>query len=408
VSGILAATVFWLGMLVSAASADGADVVRVVSPAVAPAVETWRLQEVWRLGDDEDDPDAPLLGVISRSAVDTEGNVFLMDTQLGQVLVIGPDGEYLRTIGAMGEGPGEVQRPADVCLLADGTLGLLQSYPAKIVKLTREGVPAGSVAVDNPALNFYRLRSAPGLLVVSGQRNDYGRKTPGKSETYRFIASLDETGQREHVYLDRTIFTQWQPPVSDENNSYFPYYAWDLQADGTLVVAPERDRYHLEFFGPDGTLTRVVDRPFAAYRRTGADKDKIRENMSMTSNGKELDVKKIVLDTDAVFRSLLVLYDGSIWAKTCYSERDLPDGVFMSYDVLAADGQLVKQVQVVCPARRDEDAFGVMPDGRFIWIRNLSNAFRGMYPGTGDGDDEETDDQDDVLLEVIVLERAIH
>ena len=48
-----------------------------------------------------------------------------------------------------------------------------------------------------------------------------------------------------------------------------------------------------------------------------------------------------------------------------------------------------------------------MPDGRFIWIRNLTSAYRAMYPGYGQDDDEAADDDDeDVMLEVIILERA--
>lgn len=395
-----AVLIVWWGI----GTAIGAPVV-VENPAQAPLVETWQLHEVWRLGGEDDDPDLPLLGVISRAAVDTAGNVFLMDTQLGHVLLMSPEGEYLGTIGAKGEGPGEVHSASDVCLLPDGTVGLLQSYPAKVVKLVRDGTPAGSVNVDNPALNLFRLRSVPGRLVVAGQRNDFGQRTPGKSSTYRFIAGLDEAGQLAHIYVDDTVVTQWQPPVSDDRHSYFPTHAWDLQADGTLVVAPERDRYHLEFLGLEGALLRVADRPFVLRKRSAADKKKIRDNMMMTSNGKELEFKKIVADTDPVFRSLASLHDGTIWIRTCYSEQDLPDGVFMRYDVFDAEGHLLKEVQVVCPARRDEDAFGIMADGRFIWIRNLTSAYRAMYPGYRGDEPEAEDDDEDVMLEVIVLER---
>ncbi len=380
--------------------------VQVTNPADPPLVETWGLREVWRLGGDDDAADAPLLGVISKGMVDADGNVLLLDTQLGHVLVISSDGRFLHTLGRVGEGPGEINQPQDMCIFSDGTVGLMQSFPIKIIKLNRDGTPAGSITVDNPALNFWRLRTAAGVTVVTGQRNDYEMKTPGKSESYRFIMSLDAQGAEKHVYLDKTVITQWTPPVSDEGNNTFSGYLWDLTPDGTVVLAPERDRYHLEFIDPEGTLLRTVDRPFTPYRRTNKDKDEVRDNMTMTTNGKELEVKKIVLDTAPAIREVTILDDGTIWVKNCYGDRDLPDGVFTRYDVLDPEGHFLKEVRLECPARREQDGFSLLQNGRFLWLRNLTSAYKSMYPGMKDGDDEAAD-SGDVMLEVIVLEREL-
>ena len=91
-----------------------ADVPVVHNPAAPPTVQTWRLQEVWRLSGDDDD--APLLGVIREARSDTDGNVYLLDRQLCHVLVVSRTGEFLRTLGREGEVPGEVRRPRDLLM----------------------------------------------------------------------------------------------------------------------------------------------------------------------------------------------------------------------------------------------------------------------------------------------------
>jgi hypothetical protein len=51
--------------------------------------------------------------------VDADGNVWIVDRRLSQVLVVAPDGTLLRTIGRDGEGPGEFRLPANVGVRGD-------------------------------------------------------------------------------------------------------------------------------------------------------------------------------------------------------------------------------------------------------------------------------------------------
>ena len=51
--------------------------------------------------------------------------------------------ELVNTLGRQGSGPGEVNNPGDFVLMPDGTLGMVQIFPGKIVKLNLDGTPAG-------------------------------------------------------------------------------------------------------------------------------------------------------------------------------------------------------------------------------------------------------------------------
>jgi hypothetical protein len=389
------------------AALAGPEVPLIRCPADPPTVEIWQLVEVWRLGGD--DPDAPLMGVIGSGCVDAAGNVLLLDQQLGHVLVVSPEGEYLGTLGGQGEGPGEVQSPEDLIRFSDGTLGLVQAFPPKIVRLTADGTPQPNIKPAGSRGLFWRVRESAGVLVVSGQVRDYSQPT-SSGNTYRhFIARLSPEGEALHTYLEKTTHTSFDPPVFDEEATFFPTYAWDLTADGTLVLARERDRYRLEFISPDGELQRVSERPFTPWHRTDEDRQKRSDEVIYTVGGEKVDVKTHIMATDEAIRSLQVMADGSIWVSSCYGNRELPEGVYRRYDVLAPAGDLLAEVRIVCAADSEEDSLMPLENSCFLWIKNAASAAQAMYAGMpGNEDDEaaEPREDEDSMLEVIYLTRA--
>jgi len=51
--------------------------------------------------------------------VDADGNIWVVDRRLRQMLVVSPEGEVLRTIGRNGEGPGEFRGPRGLAVRGD-------------------------------------------------------------------------------------------------------------------------------------------------------------------------------------------------------------------------------------------------------------------------------------------------
>ncbi len=52
-------------------------------------------------------------------AIDVDGNIYVLDYLLAQIIVLSPTGERLRTIGRKGKGPGEFQLPRSFTLSGD-------------------------------------------------------------------------------------------------------------------------------------------------------------------------------------------------------------------------------------------------------------------------------------------------
>ena len=125
------------------ATVDGTTTVRnPEAPAQGETVQVMR--ELWRRGGEDDEI---LFGTIAEFLHDDDGNIYLLDGQLSEIQVFDRGGEWLRTVGRQGEGPGEFQNGADMFWGPGGQIGVVQAWPGKVVMITPEGDPGRTFAL---------------------------------------------------------------------------------------------------------------------------------------------------------------------------------------------------------------------------------------------------------------------
>ena len=95
-----------------AAGLDSPDI------ALAPGVE-----EVFTVGV-MDGAAWEMFGRVAGVAFDGDGSLFILDNDAGHVVVVGPSGEFVRTISNKGEGPGELNQPVGLAVLGDGRIAV--------------------------------------------------------------------------------------------------------------------------------------------------------------------------------------------------------------------------------------------------------------------------------------------
>ena len=59
-------------------------------------------------------------GTIGRVGFDDAGNLHVFDRLAARIVVVNPDGDFVREFGRRGEGPGEFQSPMDMVVMSDG------------------------------------------------------------------------------------------------------------------------------------------------------------------------------------------------------------------------------------------------------------------------------------------------
>ncbi len=350
-------------------------------------VETLQLKELWRAGGEEDDQ---FFGVVSSAVADDAGNVYLLDMQLAEVQVYSPEGEWLKNLSREGDGPGEVRRPRRLLFMPDGTLGIMQGFPGKIVKIDLDGNPAGSlIPGDDPTAGGFNglddVKYRDGHLICCG--NLMTRTDDGFRRT-QYLASFEEDGKEKVRFLEKTTTPHFTRPEFREKEEYFVDRGrWALGTGGRIYCAPLRDRYAVHVYDPDGKLVRVIERQMEPWKRTQAEYDRVGDDMVIIANGRRLEVEKHIEDYEPSIQGLRVADDGYLWVLSSRSTRLQPEGIFQTYDVFDPEGHFVKQVTVPCAGSSEEDRLFLIDDSYVIVVHGAVAAARNMFGNAGREDE---------------------
>ncbi len=356
--------------------------------------ETLNLEEMWRIGGDEDE--GLLLGVVSEVAGDAAGNTYVMDAQLCEVHVIAPDGELLRTIFREGEGPGEVHRPRDMVITAEG-VGLAQEFPAKIVMVDFAGLPLPNISpvTEGGLPGLVSVTRSGENLLVSGSLNLQG-DTPGVQDRIYFLSSFSQEGKE----LVRYCAT---PGSYDFNNFVFaetvhtPSFWWGFTVgpDGRIYVTETREEYAITVYNADGSIDRIIEREYKSLKRSKDERQRIKAIYESATKGIPVPVTLVIDDyePDIAFfhRGIRITDDGSMWVTTSQGITDQKPGILATYDVFDPRGHFVKQVAVACEGTGAADNLFFISDDRAVLVTDALAALGAQF-GSGAAADSDADE----------------
>jgi len=352
-------------------------------------VKTLTLTQEWRAGGEGSDI---LFGTIGRIVADGDGNLYVLDRQLSQVQVFGPDGRHLRTLSREGDGPGEVRRPADLLLLPDGRVGIVQMMPGRIVTLRPDGTPAPSIepgageatgGQGNMTMLYAARQAGDGLLVCAGRM----QPRPDRIVRPRHVALVGLDGKEVRRYREGTVESDPRDLKFDEAGDWFPNQGGMAAGpDGRVWLVKSREEYAIEVYGPDGRLERVIERRYEPYRRSAEEKRIADETRRMIANG--VVVPNIIADTEPAIVGLNVMPGGELWVLTSRGRNAPPAGAVLLWDVFDTRGRFVRQVAVHADGKPRDDAVLLLEDGRAVLVRGALAAVRGAMSGAraGGGD----------------------
>ena len=357
---------------------------------------TVQLQERWRVGG-EDGED--FFGLISQLTVGADGTIYLLDTRLSEVPVYSPDGERLGTLSHEGEGPGETRMPAHLLFMPDGSLGLVQIFPGRIVKVGLDNTPMGVIEFgDKTEGGFLRLLDCAtqgDRLVVSGEAIKQNPPT-GQVRT-SYAAAYDAAGTevvRYEAYTREMDFARFH--WAEDDIQQIDFRKLVVGTDGRVYIASSRNAYRINVYKPDGTPDRVITRAYE--RRTRAAKEIERLEATLATQLAQLpNAKFTVSKTEPDIGALRIGPDGNLWVETSRGGVDQPEGVFYTWDVFDPDGHFVEQVSAACPGDGEDDMMLWTGDGA-IQVTGFVGAVRALQNG-GAGDAE--DDEEAAPMEVI-------
>lgn len=96
-----------------------------------------------------DGEDWETFGRVESVAFDSQGNLHVLDEGANRVVVVGPDGGFLRTVGKAGQGPGELQSPGALAVLSDDRVAVFDfGMPSAFDVFDTDGAFDESVTID--------------------------------------------------------------------------------------------------------------------------------------------------------------------------------------------------------------------------------------------------------------------
>ncbi|MCP4292523.1 MAG: 6-bladed beta-propeller [bacterium] len=369
----------------------------------AQGANTLHLEEMWRIGGEDDEDN--LLGVIGQVMADDQDNIYLLDFQLVEVMVFDKEGQYIQSLGSQGEGPGEIRRAADVVFMPDGNIGLVQSFPGRIVQIDAAGIPAGEFRPggDDPSKGgFFALRGAAsrnGRMVFSGARITRGEKS---RTAVNFVAAYGEEGQRTQLFYDKTSVREFRGQEFNETVEYFPHEGgWTLGPEGRVYINTDRNDYAINVYTPDGTLERTIKRPFQSWKRNDEEMQTAKDNIMPWRRRNRHRMNLVVDSTEKDIIRMRVADDGRLWVLNSRGLREQAEGIHSTWDVFDTDGKFEKTVAIACEGVGLRDRLFFTENGMVVLVKQYADALKSFRGLNNEENEEETEVIEGKPLEVI-------
>lgn len=349
------------------------------------------LEEIWRVGGADDDQ---VFGLMIDARCDEAGNVYLLDHQLSLVRVVSPEGKYIAELGGEGEGPGECRQPQTLTLMPDGTVGLGQRFPGRFIKVTTDGTPAGQVELGGPnaaQTGFTMLVSGRnrGGTFLAGSLHQVPVENGQTRDTY--LHALSPSGEILARFAAHTTTLDFTRAHFVERDMVAPFIAaHNVGPDGRVYLAPERNRYRVEVLDGNGDAVHTITRKFDPPRRDKQALDRMNALFEEQDRALPFRITWEVEATDQVVDELIVTPDNRLLVHHSRSGLNLPEGIFVSYDVFDESGRWLHELYIRTNADKDHDGLIFLDDGRVLLVRGLQLA-RLTASGNGGSVGEEDD-----------------
>jgi hypothetical protein len=407
--GLAAAALILLAALPANAEWTGSEVtkdgvIHVMNPS-APTTSpiTEKAARLWGVGGDEEDD--VLFGLIVGVAVDGDGLVYLLDSQINVVHVFSPEGEFLREIGREGEGPGEFRRPEDMFLTGQGNIAIMQGMPGKIVQLSPEGDPLGNYPLpeqdDGGMMMLGGGAPAGDQVVLSSQ--DFVQGETGFSVISKLIR-VNSAGRVTATYNESTTARDMANFDYDERRDAQALFA--TTTDGRVFVHAGWDEYAINAYDPGGALERVIEREFTPRKRNDEELEDNKPRAFMQSDEGTREIPAVVSPTDRSVRGMYARPDGSLWVISSRGAGDNPEGTMGVFDVFDAKGRFVQQITIEGDANFTEDNYYFAGD-RLVLVKGYRASRRAMFADLTGGEDGEDEDVEPLSVVCYDLSRIV-
>ncbi len=306
-------------------------------------------------------------------AMDSAGNIYILDSENQRIQKFSPEGKYVATIGRKGQGPGEFTSPSSLDIDAKGYLYVLDSNQGRLQILAPEGKDFKIIHTIKRDLQKVRvLRS--GLFVASSsfRRGAFFEKRKSLPKLLKLIDSqmkvLKEFGEMFDYKEDVTNEVgNWALFEVDKNDNIYLSFSYQNR---------------IEKYSPDAELIWKVDRALnysaelikkGRLEVTATSQTFFPPKMNRCSNGIAVDEKgrvwALTLNRQIKKEEEIIHYVSGTPAgvtKKTIGNTDLRTTDMYKLEIFAADGILLGEI----PLNHFSDSIRIIGDNLFLFDRD--------------------------------------
>ncbi|MCJ7578902.1 MAG: 6-bladed beta-propeller [Candidatus Aminicenantes bacterium] len=312
------------------------------------------------------------------SLVDDNENIYISETQDQVIKIFDSDGEYIKTLGAKGNGPGEFQRIWNIGATKDGELVALDSSARRTSFFDSSGQFLNSFNWKVDYFNYILVKSSSYIV---GER-----AYPGiRENAYYYVKEFDFDGNEVRSYGEFTMFESLI--IQDGGRTTYTGYPVSPSSIFTGDHARElfyhclNNKYIIEVYDTSGKLFRKIDRPYEPVPFTKKDADIYRKRHDYVGisevvkktikNLKMPEVKNIVITMKVDDKS-------NLWVRTNEIKEE-GDKTLTAFDIFNSDGhyyakvwaavlpQIFKKGKMYRMDRDEETGYQVLRRYKVIW-----------------------------------------
>jgi hypothetical protein len=294
-------------------------------------------------------------------AVDSEENVFILDTKEAQVKVFDRSAKLIRTFGKKGQGPGEFSRPVGIFLSPNNEVYIEDNLNRRLAIFTREGNFVRNISAPRSPGPVNFIMDSRGNLIgmeVAMAGNDVSRQIKKYTPELNPLLVFESTEIKNPLIYGINIFESM--------------ILYKTDARDRLYLGSSKD-YEFKVYAPDGTL---ILRILKAY-------DPV-ENPQAKKEEKQLEVLdrniKLKFETSKYYPPYFYFTIDEEGRLIVQSTRKNKAEKKMLFDVFDAEGRYVAEIPLnVMPflwknkklyaIEETEDGYSMLKRYRVYWER---------------------------------------
>jgi hypothetical protein len=284
--------------------------------------------------------------------VDDSENVYVLDSKAQHIKKFDGAGNFLKSIGREGQGPGEFSRPSGLVCSGD-KLVAWDMRAFRFSLFTLDGEPIKSVRHSFIELgNPQKMRALPtGEFVVEIEKVNFDPKTP---QDFSILLYSPEMEKEKTIYEHKVWRNIWGIPNSGNIPVPFaPYVHWDIMPDGRIVIGYS-DKYDIGIYDKEAAERASFSHRYEPVKVTQQDKEFFFKGVSYSRSSPDGTVtttepppafKEHVKfpEFKPAFAHLVVDSEGNI--LVCPYGKDKKEE-YKSFDAFDPEGNFIGQVRI--------------------------------------------------------------